>query len=145
MIAGLIGCVVPLLPGPPLAYIGFLLVQLKTDSPYTLHFMLIWAGIVLVLTVLDYLIPVYGTKKFGGTQYGVWGCAIGLCAGLWFGPMGIIFGPFVGAFVGELIGSNQSHLALKAAIGSFIGFLLSTLLKLVACLVMFWYFVVALW
>ena len=145
MIAGLIGCIVPLLPGPPLAYIGFLLVQLKTDSPYTLNFMLIWAGIVAVLTVLDYLIPVYGTKKFGGTQYGVWGCAIGLFAGLWFGPLGIILGPFVGAFVGELIGSKQSHQALKAAIGSFIGFLLSTLLKLVACLVMLWYFVMALW
>jgi uncharacterized protein len=145
LLAGIVGCIVPLLPGPPLAYIGFLFVQLKTEPPFTLTFMLVWAGIVLVVSLLDYLIPVYGTKKFGGSKYGLWGCTIGLFAGVWFGPWGIIIGPFAGAFFGELIASSQTDKALKAAFGSFIGFLFSTLLKLIVCVIMAWYFVLALW
>ena len=135
------GSVAPLLPGPPLSYAGFLIVQLRSDPPFSLKFMLIWAVIVVVVSVLEYVIPVYGTKKFGGSKYGLWGCSIGLVAGVFFGPWGIFLGPFLGAFVGELIANNQSDQALKAALGSFIGFLFSTLLKLVVCVVMAWYFV----
>lgn len=145
ILGGMVGSVAPLLPGPPLAYVGFLVVQLKNDPPFTLTFMLVWAGIVIMVSILEYLIPVYGTKKLGGSKYGILGCTIGLFAGVWFGPWGIILGPFVGAFLGELIASNQSNQALKAAFGSFIGFLFSTLLKLVVCVVMAWYFVTALW
>ncbi len=145
ILGGIVGSVVPLLPGPPLSYLGFLIVQLRSDPPFSLKFMLIWAGVVIVVSVLEYVIPVYGTKKFGGSKYGLWGCSIGLVAGLFFGPWGIFLGPFVGAFVGELIANNQSDQALKAALGSFIGFLFSTLLKLVVCVVMAWYFVAALW
>jgi len=94
-----------------------------------------------VVTLFDYYIPIYGTKKFGGTTYGVWGCTIGLVAGLWLGPIGIIIGPFAGAFIGEMIANNNSEKAFKAAMGSFIGFLAGTLLKLVVCLVMAYYFV----
>lgn len=145
ILGGIVGSVAPLLPGPPLSYAGFLIVQLRSDPPFSLKFLLIWAGIVVVVSVLEYVIPVYGTKKFGGSKYGLWGCSIGLIAGLFFGPWGIFLGPFIGAFVGELIASNQSDQAFKAALGSFIGFLFSTLLKLVVCVVMAWYFVVYLW
>jgi len=145
ILGGIVGSVAPLLPGPPLSYVGFLIVQLRSNPPFSLKFMLIWAGIVVIVSVLEYLIPVYGTKKFGGSKYGLWGCTIGLFAGLFFGLWGIILGPFIGAFVGELIASNQSDQALKAAVGSFIGFLFSTLLKLVVCVVMAWYFVAAIW
>jgi uncharacterized protein YqgC (DUF456 family) len=103
--------------------------------------MLVWAGIVIAILVLEYLIPVYGTRKLGGSKYGLWGCTIGLFAGIWFGPWGVILGPFVGAFLGELIASNQSGLAFKAALGSFIGFLFSTVLKLVVCVIMAMYYV----
>lgn len=99
-----------------------------------------WAGIVVVVSVLDYLIPVYGTKKFGGTKYGMWGCGIGLLAGVWLGPWGIILGPFFGALIGEMLASNHTG-AFKAALGSFIGFLFSTLLKLIVCVIMVWYYV----
>ena len=143
ILAGIVGSVAPLLPGPPLSYAGFLIVQLRGDPPFSLKFMLIWAGIVVAVSILEYVIPVYGTKKFGGSKYGLWGCSIGLIAGVFFGPWGIFLGPFLGAFVGELIANNQSDQALKAALGSFIGFLFSTLLKLVVCVVMAWYFVVA--
>jgi uncharacterized protein YqgC (DUF456 family) len=144
MIAGIVGSVVPFLPGPPLSYVGLLILQLREITAFSTKFLLIWLAIVIVIVVLDYLVPVYGTKKFGGSKYGMWGCTIGLIAGFWFGPIGIIAGPFVGAFVGELLANNESDRALKAALGSFIGFLFSTLLKLVACLVMGWYFIKAL-
>ena len=144
MLAGIVGSVVPLLPGPPLSFVGLLILQLREQSAFTLKFLLIWLVIVIIIAILDYVVPIYGTKKFGGSKYGMWGCAIGLIAGLWFGPLGIIMGPFIGAFVGELMATEQSDKALKAAIGSFIGFVFSTLIKLIACFVMGWYFIKAL-
>ena len=139
MLVGILGCILPLLPGPPLCYIALLIQQLRSDPPFTSRFLWIWAGITIVVTVLDYVIPLYGTKRFGGSKYGIWGCTIGLIAGFWLGPLGIIIGPFVGAFIGEIIANNNSSQALKAAWGSFAGFLLGTLLKLVACVIMAWY------
>lgn len=141
MVAGIIGSIVPLVPGPPLSYVGLLVLQLREESPFSVKFMLIWLAVVVIVAMLDYAVPLYGTKKFGGSKYGVWGCAVGLIAGLWFGPIGIIIGPFLGAFMGELLANNQSEKALWAAVGSFVGFAFSTLLKLVTCLVMAWYFV----
>ncbi len=145
LLAGLIGCLLPLLPGPPLAYMALLVLQLRTEPPFSLNFLLLWAVLVALVTLLDYVIPVYGTKKFGGTQAGVWGCTLGLLAGFWLGPLGIIIGPFVGAFVGEWLVDRNSEKALRAAIGSFIGFLAGTVLKLVVCGVMAYYFILALW
>jgi len=139
MLVGILGCFLPLLPGPPLCYLALLMQQLRSDVPFTAKFLWIWAAITVAVTALDYIIPLYGTRKYGGSKYGMWGCMIGLVAGLWMGPFGIILGPFIGAFIGEMIKSNDSENALKAAWGSFVGFLLGTLLKLVVCLVMAWY------
>jgi uncharacterized protein YqgC (DUF456 family) len=139
MLGGIAGSILPFLPGPPLSYLALLVQQLKTDAPYTVKFLVTWAVITAVITLLDYIIPMYGTKRFGGSKYGIWGCTIGLIVGIFFSPVGIIIGPFVGAFVGELIGNNSSENALKAAIGSFLGFVFGTLIKLVACFVMGWY------
>lgn len=143
MLAGLAGCILPFLPGPPLCYMALLIQQFQSTPPYSADFLLIWAGITLVIMALDYIIPVYGTKRFGGTRYGMWGCVIGLIGGLWMGPLGLIIGPFAGAFIGEIIGNAKSDHAMRAAFGSFVGFLLGTLLKLVACFVMGWYFITA--
>ena len=139
MLVGILGSILPLLPGPPLCFLALLVQQLRSDTPFTAKFLWIWAAITVVITVLDYVVPLYGTRKYGGSKYGVWGSTIGLIAGFWLGPLGIIIGPFVGAFVGEFIASNDSEHALKAAWGSFVGFLFGTLLKLVVCLVMAWY------
>ena len=141
MAIGILGCLLPLLPGPPLAFVALLIQQLRTDAPFTTKFLWIWAIITVVGTALGYIIPVYGTRKYGGSKYGIWGCTIGLIAGIWMGPLGIIIGPFLGAFIGELLARNNSENALKAAWGSFVGFLFGTLLKLVACLVMAWHLV----
>jgi uncharacterized protein len=141
MLVGLAGCILPFLPGPPLCYVALLLQQLRDDPPFTSKFLWIWAGVTIVVIIIEYIIPVYGTKKFGGTKYGVWGCTIGLVVGLFFGPIGIIAGPFVGALAGELIGNANSNQAMKAALGSFIGFLAGTVLKLIVCGVMVYYYI----
>ena len=139
VIVGILGSVLPLLPGPPIAYLGLLIQQLRDPNPFASSFLLIWAGIVLLTLVLDYFVPIWGIKKFGGTKYGVWGCTIGFLAAFWMGPWGIIIGPFVGAFVGELIASQNRQDAFRAAVGSFAGFLLSSFLKLVVCFFMLYY------
>ena len=141
MLVGIAGCVLPLLPGPPLSFLALLIQQFNSPNPFTTKFLITWAVITVIVTLLDYLIPVYGTKKFGGSKYGVWGCTIGLFVGLFIGPWGIILGPFIGAFIGEIIANNNSSTALKSAFGSFIGFVFGTLLKLVAFFVMGWYLV----
>lgn len=144
MLMGIVGCLVPLLPGPPLSYLGLLTLQLQNESPFTWKFLAGWGIVVLLITTLDYFIPIYGTKRFGGTRFGIWGCAIGLVIGFWFGPIGIIVGPFIGALLGELIGSRNSEQAFKAALGSFIGFLVGTVIKLIASVAMLYYFVASL-
>lgn len=141
MVAGLAGCILPFLPGPPLCYVALLLQQLKDEAPFTSEFLWIWAGIMIFVTLLEYVIPIYGTKRYGGTKYGVWGCTIGLIFGFWMGPLGIIIGPFLGAFIGELIANNNSERAMRAALGAFAGFLAGTLLKLIACFIMIYYFI----
>jgi uncharacterized protein YqgC (DUF456 family) len=134
-ILGLFGSVLPALPGPPISWLGLLLLYL-TNYVENNHWIL---GITFLLTVtvsiLDYVIPAKGTKKYGGTKYGVWGTNIGLVIGLFFPPIGFIIGLFVGAFIGELIYNFEDKKgALKAATGAFLGFLVSTFMKFMLCL-----------
>ncbi|HPF51271.1 MAG TPA: DUF456 domain-containing protein [Draconibacterium sp.] len=141
MISGILGCVLPILPGPPLSYLGILLLQFTSKYQFSTRFMIIWAVITVVVYALDYVIPAWGTKKFGGSKRGVWGSIIGLVIGLFFfPPFGIIIGPFLGAIIGELSSGKDSGSALKSGFGSFLGFLAGTLLKLIASGMMTWYF-----
>lgn len=128
-IVGVIGSFLPVIPGPPISFGGMLLLQLQETGPFTTNRLITWFIIVVVITVLDYVIPTVGTKKLGGSKYGVWGSTLGMIVGLFFGPLGIILGPALGAFVGELIYQKKPDIALKAALGSFIGFLAGTILK----------------
>jgi uncharacterized protein YqgC (DUF456 family) len=140
-VAGVAGSLLPALPGPPIAYAGLWLQQLRDPNPFTLKFLLLWGALTLATMILDYYVPIWGTKKFGGTKYGVWGCTLGFLAAFWMGPMGVIIGPFVGAFLGELLARQNSANALKAAIGSFVGFLTGSFLKLLVCFFMIYYIV----
>ena len=141
MITGIFGCVLPLLPGPPLNYIGLLLLHFTTGYQFSTRFLVIWGIVTVVVYALDYVIPVWGTKKFGGSKRGVWGSMIGLIAGMFFfPPFGIIIGPFAGAVIGELTAGKDSKAALKSGFGSFVGFLTGTILKLIASGIMTWYF-----
>lgn len=137
LIIGLVGCVAPVIPGPPIGYIGLILLQLSDKHPFSTAFMVTMAIIVAAVTLLDYLIPAMGTKKFGGSKYGSWGCLIGTLAGMFIlPPFGIIVMPFAGALAGELIGGSQPQQAVKAAFGSLLGFLGGVVCKAVVCIAM---------
>jgi len=147
MILGLIGAFLPVLPGPITGWVGLLLLHLTKAVPQDWTFLGITLAIAIVVWFLDYVIPAMGTKKFGGSKYGVYGTTIGLLIGLiFFPPFGIIIGPFAGAFIGELMfDSNDSKRALKAAFGSFIGFLFSTGLKFITGLIYLGLFISIAW
>lgn len=133
IVVGLLGCIVPIIPGPPISYVGLLMLQLTEEAPLTTRILLIWLGVTIAVTVLDYAVPVYGTKKYGGSKQGVWGSMIGLFIGIFFfPPIGLIVGPFLGAIIGEMIAGKDSNNALRAGFGSFVGLLFGTLLKLIA-------------
>lgn len=138
LIIGFIGSFLPALPGTPVSWIGLLLIYLIPEIEINYWILSITFLIMAVIFVLDYIIPAKGTKKFGGSKYGIWGTNIGLITGFFFPPFGFIIGPFLGAFIGELIyNSKDSKRALKAALGSFLGFLASTFIQVVYCIILF--------
>lgn len=137
VLLGIIGSFLPVLPGPVTGWVGLLLLHLTKVIEMNWTFLGITLAISIIVWGIDYVIPAWGTKKFGGSKYGVWGSILGLIIGILFlGPLGIIIGPFAGAFIGELIyDSKDGKRALKAAFGSFVGFMLSTGLKLITSLI----------
>lgn len=142
IIFGLIGCVLPIIPGPPLSFLGILVLHFTRFAEYTTNFLLILAFIAILVTVLDYIVPVWGTKKFGGTKAGMWGATIGMIIGMIFlGPLGLIFGPLVGAIIGESIKGANNRDAFRAGMGAFIGFLTGVGLKLAASIYITWHFI----
>lgn len=141
MILGIIGCLVPVLPGPPFSFFGIILLHLSRFGQFSGTTLIILGVIAAVVTILDYIVPVWGTRKFGGTKYGARGATVGLIVGLFLGPAGIIIGPLIGAFVGEMIFRDDISYALKAGFGSLLGFLTGIGLKLAASFIMTFYFV----
>ena len=141
LVVGLVGCVLPVIPGPPLSYVALLLLQATRFGGFSVQFLLITAGITVVVTVIDYLLPMWGTKKWGGSRAGVVGSLIGLLVGLLFLPVGIIVGPFAGAVVGEMLSGRDTNAALRSGVGSFIGFLLGTGMKLAVGIAFTFYFI----
>jgi uncharacterized protein len=141
MVLGIIGCLVPVLPGPPLSFLGLILLHFSKFADFSSTILITMGAIAVVVTILDYIVPVWGTKKFGGSKYGTRGATVGLIIGLFLGPVGIIIGPFFGAVVGELIFKDDMKYAMKAGFGSLLGFLTGIGLKLAASFVMTFYFV----
>ncbi|MCR5532284.1 MAG: DUF456 domain-containing protein [Paludibacteraceae bacterium] len=145
MLIGIIGCIVPGLPGTPIAYAGLWVAQATERVDFSWKFLLIWGIVVIVVSALDYIVPAWGTKQFGGTKWGAWGSTIGVFVGLFFGAIGVIIGPLVGAIIGELFAGKQLEQAIKAGWGSFIGILFGTIIKLVACGLMTVALIQAIW
>lgn len=155
LLLGIIGCILPIIPGPPLAFLALIIANFTHYASFTANQLWILGLVALVVQILDYIVPVWGTKKFGGSKAGVWGSTIGLIIGVLilpflgivigpFGIIGILAGPFFGALVGELYTGKNSDIAFKAAIGSFIGFLTGTLMKLITSGIMLYYLIKAL-
>ncbi len=144
---GIIGSFLPILPGPITSWIGLLLLHLTKAIPQDWTVLGITLLIAILIFFLDYFIPAMGTKKFGGTKYGVYGTTIGLIIGL-LSPIrfGILIGAFFGAFIGELIyDSNDTNRAIKASFGAFLGFLASVTIKFSISSVYFVLFIMTLW
>ncbi|MFV5693950.1 DUF456 domain-containing protein [Flavobacterium sp. LB3P122] len=147
MITGVFGSFLPVLPGPSISWAGLLLLYFTNAVPANYWILGIALLITVVISVLDYVIPSRGTKKFGGSTYGIWGTNIGLIIGIIAPiPFGFLLGPFVGAFLGELIFDSKDHKrALKAAAGSFIGLLASSFMKFVVCVMYLGLFLTIVW
>ncbi len=142
IILGLLGCVLPILPGPPLSFLGLLAVHFTRFAEFTTRFLWLWAFIAIVVTILDYVVPVWGTKRFGGSKAGVWGATIGMVIGIFFfPPIGLILGPLAGAIIAEAIQGADARKSIIAGLGSLAGFLLGVGLKLAASIGMTYYFV----
>lgn len=142
LIGGIVGSIVPFLPGPPLSYIAIILLHMTSKYQFSTTFLVVWGIVVALVVVLDYIIPIIGTKKFGGTKYGVWGSTIGLLIGMFLlPPFGIIVGPFAGAFIGEYVNEKNTEKAFRSAWGSFIGFITGTLVKIVVCIILSYFFI----
>ncbi len=144
-IGGIIGSFLPILPGLPLSWVGLLLLYLIPGVEVEYWFLGITLGVTILLFILDYVIPAEGTKRFGGSKAGAIGTTVGLVAGLFF-PFGILIGPFVGALIGELVfNQTQTDKAVKAAFGSFIGFLAGTFINFLAALIFLGLFIYKAW
>lgn len=145
-LVGFLGGFIPGLPGPPLSYLGVLIIHFFTPTQFSNSFLFTWALVVIAVFVLDYMLQAWGVKKFGGGRKATIGTFVGLFVGLLFPPIGLLIGPFAGAFIGalsEVKGDNTR--AFKVAIGSFIGFVTGTVLKVVVSSVLVYYSIYNIW
>ncbi|MBO5798500.1 MAG: DUF456 domain-containing protein [Paludibacteraceae bacterium] len=139
LVAGLAGSVLPFPPGPPFSFLGFWLASFTTyGSGFSATHILIALAAMVIIEILDYTIPAWATKKFGGSKKGVWGSIIGMIVGIFFTPIGMIMGMFIGAFIGEKLDGKELAPALKSAFGSFVGFVCSTAIKLIYGIATLW-------
>ncbi|MDD2594485.1 MAG: DUF456 domain-containing protein [Bacteroidales bacterium] len=140
-IVGLIGCILPIIPGPPVSWAGLLVLFFWGKEPMTLKFLIIWLVITIIVTVLDYVVPAYFTRVTGGSKIAARGSLAGMLVGIvFFPPWGMIAGAFIGALLSEVIFNGQQlKNSVKPALGSFLGFICGTFLKLVASGVMLFY------
>ena len=131
-IVGILGSILPALPGPPLSYLGLLLLLPCEGANISNTSLWVYGIFLVIVSILDYVAPVWLTNISGGSKQATRGSMIGLVAGLFvLPPWGLIFGPFIGAFIGELMASSSKGKALKVALMSFLGFLLTTGMKII--------------
>jgi hypothetical protein len=132
-LAGLVGCVLPVLAGPPLNFVGLLLLSWAREwKAFSPAFLIVMGALTAGSAVLDYYLPLAGAKKYGASKRGFWGALLGMMAGIFLlPPFGLIIGAFVGAVIGELTAGKKESEALRAGWGSFLGVFFSTIFRLV--------------
>ena len=133
-IVGILGAVLPILPGTIISFVGMFCAYFTSDSEITSGQMWLWGIISAIIILLDYILPGYFSKVFGGTKAGITGATIGVIVGLFMGPIGIIAGPFIGAVVGEMMSQQKQPLdkALVVGFGSLLSFFVGSGMKLIA-------------
>ncbi|WP_299102230.1 DUF456 domain-containing protein [uncultured Winogradskyella sp.] len=145
IILGIVGSFLPILPGPLTSWAGLLVLDFTDGVEMSQTFLIATLVFAIFIYILDYIIPAIGTKRFGGSKAGMIGTTLGLIIGILSPiPFGIIIGPFIGALIGEMIHRNDIDKALKAAFGSFLGFIASTFMKFVVAIIYLGFFIVKL-
>ena len=147
VLLGLAGSILPILPGPPLSFIGlFLLALLRHFSPPLTSTLVIILAIVTVVVIgMDYIIPLLGAKRYGASKWGIWGSVLGMAIGILWSPFGMLAGAFIGAVLAEWFVGKKKGEALRAGWGVVMGTLFATILRLGVSGMMTYYFVRALW
>lgn len=136
VIAGIIGDILPALPGVTFSFVGLLITYLACPGQISLLFLLAMLFFTIIVSVIDYIAPAWMTKAGGGSKAAIWGSTIGIFAGLFFMPLGLVLGPFIGAFIGEMYSSERVGHSMKVACMSIVSFLLTTGIKLVlSCII----------
>ncbi|MDR0462828.1 MAG: DUF456 domain-containing protein [Pseudomonadales bacterium] len=167
LVVGLVGSIIPAVPGPTMSYVGLILLQISGHGEFGTFFLIAWALITLTVTIMDSFLPTLMTKYFGGSRWAMVGSVLGLIIGLFLAPIGIIVGPFLGALIGELINEliqikrAKKHMerakskknqnirkinfakALKVATGAFLAFIVGTGAKLTIAALMLFFAIVA--
>ena len=145
-ICGIVGCFLPIIPGPPLSFLALIILSIAKDwQVFDTSLLIVLAVVTVVVTVLDYVVPAVGAKKFGASSLGVWGSVLGMLIGLiFFPPLGMLVGAFVGAITGELLSGKEGQSALRAGWGVFFGTVVGIGLKLAASGIMLFYYIEAL-
>lgn len=146
MVVGLLGVVLPVLPGIPLSWLGLFIYALGTGFERISIATVVVFFILAVLTlVLDFAAPMLGARKYRASKLGVFGAFLGFTVGIFvLGFLGIILGPFIGAFLGEMIARRKPKQALGSALGTFLGFIVGTLFKIIVILIMAGFFIASL-
>lgn len=141
-IVGLIGCIIPALPGPPLSFLSLVILEFAIEDAFPLDFFYLWGGITIAVVLLDYILPIVGAKVYKASNYGIWGSIIGMIVGIiFFPPFGMILGLFAGAVLGEVIAGKKELEALKVGGATFFASMLMIFIKLAVSGVMLYYFV----
>ena len=146
ILLGLAGSILPVLPGPPLSFIGLFLLALvnRFSTPLTPTFIILMGLLTVAVVTVDYIIPVLGAKRYGSSKWGLWGSVAGMVVGIFFSPFGMLLGGFIGAVMAEWLVHRETGKALRAGWGVAMGTLLGTVFKFVISAVMAYYFVRAL-
>lgn len=142
-VIGIAGSILPALPGTSFSWIGLFLLYMWGPEAVPVKVLIIWGIVVIAVSVVDYVVPMFFTKATGGSKYAERGAMIGLVAGIVLTPVGMILGSFLGAFFAELYwGGKDRRAAFKAALGSFAGFIAGTGIKTIASSLILWQIVV---
>lgn len=136
--AGIAGCIIPGLPGPPLNYVALVLLQ-WAFQPFSVSFLIVWAVIVIIITILDYMLPIWTAKKFGATRQGIIGSIAGMLVGIVFTPIGMIAGLVAGAIIGDMMAGRQLQKAIGSGAATVFGTLLTIGIKLIVSGIMAFY------
>lgn len=131
---GIIGCVVPMIPGPLISFVALFAAKAYGDHAVpSVSVLFVAALVTVIVTVLDYIVPALGAKKFNCSRLGIIGSVVGTVVGLFFLPFGVVVGPFFGALIGESVSGKNLGQASIGAIGAFLGFMFGVVIKLMCC------------